>query len=118
MLDAGTSDADAVHFLKSIATNKPALYLSGYDNHRNGVHECGGNAGNRIGCTGARCDQHHTRFTRRTRVPVSGMRGRLFMADKNMFDRILLVQRIINMQNGPTGIPEQKFDTFLLECLD
>ena len=78
--------------------------LPGDDNHRDGVHQCIGDAGDRIGRARARGDEDDTRLAGRAGIAFGGMGGGLFMADEDVADALLLEQSVINRQHSAAGI--------------
>lgn len=46
------------------------------------------------------------------------MNSRLFVANKNVFDLILLEKGVVDMQNGTTGVSENTIDLFFLQAPD
>ncbi len=114
MLDAGSGDADRIHFLKGIIADQRGGHLAGDDHHRNGVHIGRGDTGDRIGDARAGSDQHRAGFAGGAGIAVGGVGGGLFVAHQHMFDIILDVDGIIDMQHRAAGIAKQVFDAFLL----
>lgn len=115
MLNNGARNAHHVSFLKSIGADQAAVHLAGDNNHRNGIHVGGGNAGNSIGRTRPGGDQHHTGLAGCSRVPVGRMGGSLFVAHEDMFDLVLVEDGIVNMQHRPTGIAKQNVHALIVQ---
>jgi hypothetical protein len=118
VLDAGPGDTDGIAFLESVLPDVVVRHLSRDDHHRNRIHIGGGNAGHGIGRARTGGHQRHADLVRRTRQAIGRMYCRLFVANQNMFDLILLEQRIINMEYRPTRIAEYIFDLFFLQAPD
>ena len=57
-------DADSVGLLKRIRPNERGGNLPGDNNHRDGIHQRIGNAGDGVGRAGAGCNQNHAGLTR------------------------------------------------------
>jgi hypothetical protein len=118
VLDAGPGDADRVHLLEGVVADQSGGYLAGEDHQRNGIHVSGGDAGDGIGHTGARGDQHHARLAAGAGIAIGGVTGGLFVADQHVLDVVLEVERVINVQDGTARITEQIFDAFFLQAAD
>ena len=118
MLDAGAGNADRVDFLECIAADGMTRYLAGDDDDRNRIHVGGGNSGDGIGRARSRGHQADTGFAGRPGVTVGRMRRTLFVAHQNVFQVILLLQGIVNMQYRAARISKDILDTFVLQELD
>jgi hypothetical protein len=46
------------------------------------------------------------------------MRRRLFVAHQDVFDLVLLIQRIVDVQNRATRVAEKEFHAFILQTAD
>ncbi len=118
VLHAGTRDADGIAFLEGILSDIGVRHLPRDHHQRNRIHVGGGNAGHGIGRARTGGHQRHADLVRRTRQTVGRMYCSLFVANQNMFDLILLEQRIINVKDRPTRIAEYIFDLFFLQAPD
>ena len=115
MLHTGAGNTYAVDLLKRIIADQRRRHLTREDDKRNGIHVCGGDTSDRVGGTGPGRDQHNTRFSRGARISVRRVRGRLFMPHQNMFDLVLLIQRIVDVQYRTAGITEHVLDPLVGE---
>ena len=97
VLDAGSRDANRVTFLKSIFTNGVRRHLSTDDDHRDGVHIGGCDACDGVCHTRAAGDQANTDFIGRARIGVGRMHCGLLVSHQNMFEFVLLVDRVVDI---------------------
>ena len=109
VLGAVAGDADSVGLLKRVGADEGRRHLSGDDDHRDRIHECVGNTGNRICRTGTACHQHHARLAGGARVTLCSVRRGLFVTNKNMLDPFLLEQRVINREHRAARIAKDDF---------
>ena len=117
MLGACARDADRIGLLKRIGTNQMGRHLAGNADHRNGVHQRIGEAGHRIGGTGAGSNEHNTAFAAGTGIALRRMGRALFMANENMLNIFLLEQFVINRQHSPAGIAENMLHAIIAQGL-
>ena len=118
VLDDGSRNAHGVAFLKRIKANGGQRHLPRQNDHRNAVHVSGGNAGDSVGHTRARCHQGHAYIARGAGVAVGRMHCSLFVPHQHVLNRFLLVQGVVNVQNCTTGVAPNELDAFCLKCLD
>ena len=118
MLHHRTGHTNHVGFLEGVIANPVRAYLTGQHHHGNRVHKSGGQAGN--GVSGARPggDHDHTRLAGGTGIAVRRMGSRLLVTNQNVADRVLLEQCIVNVQYGPSGIPEDVLHSLVLQRTD
>lgn len=118
MLDDGTSDTDGVALLERIGTDVIGRRLTGHHHHGDGVGVSSRDTGNRIRQAGAGSHEGDAHFTSGTRKTVGGVHGSLLMAHQHMLNAVLLVKRVVDIENSPTWIAPQMLDTFGLQRLD
>ena len=118
VLDDGTRNAHGVAFLEGVGTNVVGRSLTGHHHHGDGVRIRCSNAGDRIGQAGAGCHQRHAHFTGCTCKAIGSVHSRLLMAHQHMLNAVLLVQRVVNIENCPAWVTPQVLDTFSLKRLD
>ncbi len=111
MLGAVAGDADGVAFLKGIGADQRGRHLSGDDHHRDRIHQRVGDAGDRIGRTGAGCDEDDAGLAGGARIALRRVGCRLFVADEDVLDRGMLEQCVIDRQHRAAGIAEHRIDT-------
>jgi hypothetical protein len=111
-------DAHRVGFLKGVGADQAGRHLSGDDDHRDGVEQGVGDAGDRIGGTRAGGDEHHARLAGRASITLGRVGCGLFMPNKNMADLRLLEQRIVDRQHRAAGIAEHDLDAEVGQRLD
>ena len=107
-----------VAFLECILPNGCCRDLACDHHQRNAVHVRRGNASHRIGHARARRDQCNANITSGSGVPISSMNRSLLMAHQHVKHSILLVQRVINVQDGATWVTPDVLNAFSLQRLD
>ncbi len=118
VLDDRARDADGVAFLEGIEPDRRRGNLPGDDHHRDGVHVGGGDAGHRIGDAGAGGDERHADVACGTGIAVRRMDGSLFMADQNVVDAVLLVQRVVDVEHRAAWVAPEVLHAFGLKTAD
>jgi len=118
VLDDGTRDAHGVAFLEGVEANRRRGHLASDDHHGHAVHVSGGNASDRIGHAGARGDQGHAHIARGSGIAIGGMHSRLLVAHQHVLNGVLLVKRIVDVENGATRITPEVLDVLSLQGLD
>ena len=118
VLDAGSSDADRVAFLEGVGADQARSHLARKDNHGNRVGIGRGNARDGVGGAGAARDQSHADFVRAARVGVCGMHRGLLVANEDVTEVFLLVDFVVDGQNGAARVPENVFDAFGVKRFD
>ena len=118
VLGTGAGDAGGIGFLKGVLPDQVGRHLPGQTDNRNGVHQRVGQAGDGVGRTGAGGHQHAAHFTGRAGVALGRVNSRLLVAHKNVPDRILLKQGIVNRQDCAAGIAEDNLDPLLDQGCD
>ena len=113
---AWTSNADGVALLKCVLANGVRGHLPGDDNHWNGIHIGGCDAGNGVGDPRTRGHKCNARLTRGAGVGVGSVERCLLVTYQNMRERLLFVNFVVNDQHGPARIAEQKFDALGFKC--
>ena len=114
----GARNADGVALLKRVQTNGRRGHLAGDDHHRDAVHVGGRNAGDRVGHAGAGGDQGHADVARGARIAIGSMHGSLLVAHQHVLHGVLLVERVVNVENCATGIAPDVLHAFGLQGLD
>ena len=109
-------DADRVAFLEGVEPDRVRRHLAGHDHHRNRVHVGGGDTSDGIRHPRTRSDECYSDLTRRPREAVCGMHCGLFVAHKHMLDRVLLVQRVIDVEHGAARVTPEVLDAFGLKA--
>ena len=108
VLDDGSGDAHRVALLEGIQSDGRGGDLAGDDHHGNGIHVRGGDAGDGIGHSGPRSHQGDPDLPCGARIPIGRVHGRLLMAYQHVFDRVLLVEGVVDVEDGSPGIaPEE-----------
>ncbi|MNT40986.1 hypothetical protein D3C72_1773330 [compost metagenome] len=118
MLDDGTRDADRVAFLEGVQADRGRRHLAGNDHHRDRVHVRRRDAGDRIGQAGTRGHQCHADFAGGARIAVGCVHGGLFVTHQHVLDGVLLVERVVDVENRATRVAPDVLDAFGLQCLD
>ena len=118
MLHHRTRNTHHVCFLERICANEISGHLTRDNHHGNTVHIGGRDTGYGIGRSGTGGNQHNTGITRRARIAIGHMGRRLFVTHQNMLDFLLTKNRVIDVQGGPSGVPEDVFHTLVLQRSD
>ena len=113
VLHTGPRDAHAVNFLESIVADQGSRHLAGEHHHRDRIHVGSRDTGDRVGRPRSGRYQHHTGTAGSARIAVRRMGGSLLVTHQHVLDLILLIQRIIDRQDGPAGIAEHVVDALL-----
>ena len=117
MLGAGTGDAHDVHFLERIVPDERRGNLSRENDEGDGIAVSRGNPGHSIGSTGAGGSETNAHLAGSAGIPVGGMDSTLFMPHQNMAQIRMVGQLVININDSPAGIAEEKVDAFALQTL-
>ena len=118
VLHAGTGDAGDVHLLEGVAADEGGGHLAGEHHHGNGIHVGSGDAGYRVGGARPRGHQRNAGLARGPRIAISGMGSGLFVAHQDMTHLLLLKERIVDVQDGATGVTPDVLDTLIDKRLD
>ena len=92
--------------------------LAGDDHHWNGIHQGVGDARNRIGRAGARCDEDDAGLPGRAGIAFGGMGCSLLMPHEDVANPLLLEQGVIDRENGTARIAENDLHTEIAQRLD
>ena len=84
----------------------------------NGIHQRVGQPGDGIGGAGAGGDQDHADLAGRARIAFRRMDRALLVADEDVLQAILLMQLVIDRQNGAARIAENMLDALIGESLE
>ena len=117
MLRAMAGEADRVRFLKRVGTDEVRRDLPGDDDHRDGVHQCVGDAGDRVGGAGAGGDEDDAGLAGGAGIAFRHMGRALFMADQHMLDLRVVVEDVVNGQHRAARIAEHDFDPQIDQAL-
>ena len=113
VFDAWPGNTDGIALLECVFTDGVRRHLTTDDHHRNRVHVGCGNASHGIGHARATGHQANAYFIGRTRISVGSVNGSLLVSDQNMFEFVLLVNRVVNVEHSPTGIAKDVFYAFV-----
>ncbi|OIQ74367.1 hypothetical protein GALL_439840 [mine drainage metagenome] len=111
-----TGDAHGVALLEGVETDGRGRHLAGDDHHRNRIHIGRGDAGDRIGRSGARRHQRHADLARRAGVSVGGMNRCRFLPHQHVLDRVLFVELVVDVEHCPTGVAPHVFHALFLKA--
>ena len=67
---------------------------------------------------GPRGDQRHADLAGGARVAVGGVHGGLLVAHQHVLDRVLLVQRVVDVEHRAAGVAPEVLDAFGLQAAD
>ena len=119
VLGAMPGDADGVAFLEGIRADEMRRHLAGDADDGDRIHQRVGEAGDRIGGAGAGSDEHDARPAARAGIALGRMRRALLMTDEDVADGMLvIVQHVVDRQDGAAGIAENDIDALVLQGLD
>jgi hypothetical protein len=118
VLDAGPRDPHRVAFLEGVLTDRMRGHLAAQDDHRHRVHVGRGDAGHGVGDPRAGGDQAHADPFGGARVGIGRVDRGLFMANEDVFEFLGGVQRVVDIQDGATGVAEDVLDALFLKTAD
>jgi len=118
VLDDRARDAHGIAFLEGVQANGGRGHLARHHHHRDTVHVGGGDAGDRVRHARAGGDQGHADFAGGARIAVGRVYGRLFVAHQHVLDGVLLVERVVDVQDGAAGVAPDEPDVLGLQGLD
>ena len=118
MLRAMPGDADRVAFLEGVRADQMRRHLAGDADHRDRIHQGIGQRGDRIGRAGAGGDEHDARPSRRAGIAFGRVAGALLMADENVAQLRLMIEHVVDRQDGAARIAEQGIDAMILQGFD
>lgn len=118
MLDDRAGDADGVAFLERVGADLCRGSLPADDDHRDRVHVRRRDAGDRIRQSGTGGNQRHADFTGSPGKAIGCMDGALLVPYEHMLNGVLLVERVVDVENCAAGIAPEVLNAFGLQCLD
>ena len=118
MLRAVAGDADRVRFLEGVGADQLRRNLPGDDDHRDGIEQRVGDAGDRVGRAGPRRDEHDARLAGGAGIALRHVRRALFVADEHVADRGMIIERVIDGQHRAARITEHDFDAQIDQAFD
>ena len=113
VLGAGPRDADGVAFLERVVADEMGRDLPGDADDRDRIHQRVGETRDRIGRAGARRHQQCSDFAGRASIAFRSVSRALLVADKDVFDLILLEYGVVDRQNGAARITENVLDALI-----
>ena len=102
--------------LAGILPDRVRGHLPRQDDHRDGVHVRGGDAGDRVGHARTAGDQAYAHLLGGARVGIGGMHRGLLMANQDVLELFLLEDGVVDIENRATGIAKDMLDTFFLKA--
>ena len=119
VLGDGHGHALDVGFLKAVLAQQRGGHVAGKGDHRDAVHEGGGNAGDQVGGAGAAGGQHHAGAPGGAGIPVRRVGRALLVRGQDMPDAVgVLVQFVVQVQHRAARIPENGIHALLGQHLD
>ncbi len=109
VLGDGQGDAGDVDLLKGVAAEDLGGHLAGDADDRDAVEHGGGDAGDEVGRARSAGGHADPDPPRGARVAICHVRGALLVADQDVVDG-KLAQRVVDGQDGATGIAEDGGD--------
>ena len=117
-LGDGHGDAGDVHLLEGVFAQGLLGDVAGDEHHRGGVHVGGSDAGGQVGGPGAGGGEAHPHLAGGAGVAVGGVGGPLLVSSQNVVNLVLIVVKlIIEVQDGPAGIPKDGVHLLLQQAL-
>ncbi len=110
----GARDAHGVALLEGIHANRRCGHLTRDDHHGDAVHVGRGNARDGIGYARTRGHQRHADITGGTRITIGGMHRGLFVSHQDVLNRVLLVDGVVDVEDGAAGIAPNVFHALSL----
>ena len=117
VLDTGPGDADGVALLKSVFANRVGRHLAAKDHDRDRIHVGGGDARHGVGDPWATGDQADAYLARRSRIRVGCMHRSLLVANQDVLEFVLLVDRVVDVQDRAARIAEDVLYAFIRKAL-
>jgi len=105
-----------VALLEGVQTDRGRGHLPGDDHHRDRIHVGRRDAGDGVRHTRAGGHERNTDVAGRARIAVGGVHRGLLMAHQHVLDGVLLVQGVVDVQNGATGIAPDVLDVLGLQA--
>ncbi len=116
VLHARPGDADRVALLERVLADGVRRDLTRDHDHRDRIHVGGGDAGDRVGHARAAGDEADPDLLRGTRVRIGRVDRCLLVPHEDVLDLLLLEERVVNVEDGPAGVPEEVLDAFFLKA--
>ena len=119
VLGDGEGDPGDVDLLEGILPEQRQADVAGDRDERDRIHMSGGDAGDQVGRAGSAGSEADAHLSGGAGVPVRGVGSALFVAGQDMMDLVLmLVERVIDVQDRPARITEDSVDSLLLQAFD
>ena len=117
-LGDGHGDAGDVHLLEGVLAQGLLGHVAGDEDDGGGVHVGGGDAGNQVCRSRAAGGKAHPHLPGGPGVAVGGVGGPLLVGREDVVDFVLVVvQLVIEVQDGPAGIPKDGVHLLLQQAL-
>ena len=117
-LGDGHGDAGDVHLLEGVLAQGLLGHVAGDEDDGGGVHVGGGDAGDQVGGPGAAGGEAHPHLAGGPGVAVGGVGGPLLVGRQYVVYFVLVVvQLVIEIQDGPAGIPKDGVHLLLQQAL-
>ena len=117
MLGNGPGDADHIRFLEGIVADQGRRHLPGDDDHRDGIHVGGGDAGDGVGGARAAGGNSHPDLAAGPGVAVGSMDRGLLMTGQDVLDR-RIHQVIVDVDDRPAGITKDGVHPFQAQAFE
>ena len=113
-LGDGHGDAGDVDFLEGVLADEGLGHVAGDEDHGGRIHVSGGDAGGQVAGTGAGGGKAHAHLAGGAGIAVSGVSSALLVGGQDVGDLILIVvEFVIDVQNGAAGVTEHGVNTLL-----
>lgn len=119
VLNDGLGDVEDVSFLEGVLAEHPGDGLAAEDDHGDGVHLGGHEAGDGVAGAGAGGDENDGGLAGGAGVAIGHVNGALFMADEDEFHvRLDGFEGVKDGEGGTAGVTEDILDTEVGEGFD
>ena len=115
MFGAGAGDADCIGLLKAIGADHEGGNLTRQHDDGDAVHQGIGQTRDRIRGPGAGGDKGNAGFAGGAGIAFGHVDGTLFVANEDVLDVVLLKDRVINRQDGTTGIAKDNLNALFFQ---
>ena len=115
VLGGGAGDAGGVGFLEGVVADEVGGDLAGEADDGDAVHEGVDEAGDGVGRAGSGGDEDAADAAGAAGVAFGGVDGGLFVADEDVADAVLLVERVVDGEDGTAGVAEDGVDALVAQ---
>ena len=118
VLAAWPRDPGGVGLLERIVADQVRRHLPGEADDRDRIHQRVGETGHGVGGARPGGHEHDPDLAGRACIAFGGMDGAALLPDQDVTQRVLLEQRVVDRQDGATGIAEDEFYALVHQRLE